>query len=207
MRLVWALLIILLVASFPALSRAQDEASAAAIAAHRHELFNDPASPSFGNADGDITIVEFFDYQCGYCKSAEEGVTRIMQEDSHIKLIYKDFAKLGPMSVTAANAAIASSRQGADKYIRFHYILMNKDVHVSDEVLSQAGKYVGLDIDQWQRDIADPAVVQQVQDNIALGRSVGVTVVPSFVIGKHIYPGFQTYDQLKQIIAYERSAL
>jgi protein-disulfide isomerase len=137
--------------------------------------------PSFGDADGQ-TIVEFFDYQCGYCKAAEEGVTRLLQEDLSLRIIYMDFPKLGLLSITAATAVLASLRQGADKYLWFHHALMNKDTRVTDESLYQVAASGGLNVEQLRRDMSDPTIAQYVESSVALGQAAGVRVTPSSIL-------------------------
>ena len=161
-------------------------------------------APTFGS-NGDITVIEFYDYQCGYCKSAEDGVRNLIATDKHVKVILMDFPKLGPMSLNASRATLASLSQGTDKYYQFHSILMRKDVHVSDEVLLQAAKAAGLDIAKLQQDMADPAIDQYIQYSMSLGRSAGVRVTPSFIIGKVFFPGFLDQAGLRQNIAWVRA--
>jgi len=163
--------------------------------------------PVFGNPNGDVTIFEFYDYQCGYCKASEEGLERLLREDKNLKIIYMDFPKLGPLSDTAAIATLASLRQGADKYLKLHNMLMNKNVRLTGEdMLYQTAASVGLDVGQIKKDMTDPAIAQQVRDNIAAGKSAGVRVTPSFVIGGQFFPGYATYDELKQRVGDARAA-
>ncbi len=200
------LLTVILGIFIPVLLNAQDANNAAAIALNARAIFDSPSSPAFGNPSANVTIVEFYDYQCSYCKASEEGLERILQEDGNIKIVYKDFPKLGALSVTAAIATLASARQDPNKYLQLHDILMSKDVRLTgEEMIYQAAASVGLDVGRLKQDMGDPAIAQQIQDNITLGRSIGVSVTPSFVVGRHLYPGYATYDKLKQFVDYERS--
>jgi len=162
-------------------------------------------APAFGNPSGDVTIVEFYDYRCSYCKASEDGLERVLQEDRNLKIVYMDFPKLGPLSDTAAIATLASMRQGAGKYITLHYMLMNKNMNLSsEEKLYDAASAAGIDVNQLQTDMADPAITQQIENNIEYGRSIGVKVTPDFVIGGKFYPGYASYDELKERIAWAR---
>lgn len=159
-----------------------------------------------GNPEGDVTIVEYFDYLCHYCKDEEAGLEQLLQEDGNLKIIYKDFPKHGPLSVTVAIAALASVRQGADKYQMFHNALLNNNVSItSEDVIYQVAGSVGLDVNRLKQDMADKSFANQVQDNITVGRSIGVQITPTFIIGGYFFPGDSGYDKLKQMVAYVRS--
>jgi len=159
-------------------------------------------APAFGNG---VTIVEFYDYQCGYCKASEEGLERLLKEDKYIRIVYMDFPKLGPLSLTTAKATLAAYRQGGYKYLWMHDILMNKDVHVSEPIIAQAAQQARIDVNQMGHDMTDDNIAKQIDYNIALGRAAGVTVTPSFIIGGHFVSGYLDYDQLKQMVSYARA--
>jgi len=187
----------------------RDQASAEskskeAINAAKDKIFNDPNTPIGGNPKGDVTVVEFFDYQCGYCKMSEEAVEKLMKEDKNVKFLYKDFPILGPMSVTAAKASFASAKQG--KYIKFHDALMNKKDHVSEDVIYQVAKDVGLDVEKLKKDMNDEATTKLIETNLKLGGDIGVRGTPMFIVGEQIYPGAMQYDQLKKAVDAARPA-
>ena len=167
-------------------------------------IYNSPGAVSFGN--GALTIVEFFDYQCSYCKADEEILDRILQENADIRVVYVDFPKLGPMSTTAAMTALAVLQQGTDKYWKFRNILMNKNMHVSDETIAEAAEDTGVDIDRMQRDVADPFAQEEVQNNVDVGHNVGANVTPTFIVGGYLFPGFHTYDEFQEMIATARAS-
>jgi len=171
-----------------------------------NDLYNNPSSPAFGNSNATVIIDEFYDYRCSYCKASEAGLEQLLQEDRNVKIIYKDFPKLGPLSQTAAIATLASTLQGMDKYIRFHNMLMSKDFPLaSEDTLYQAAAAVGLDVDRLKQDMNNGAITALIQDNIALGRAVGVTVTPTFVVNGHVYAGYADYNQLKKYVDYARA--
>jgi len=207
MRYGWFVFAVLLAGFVPAASCAQDAPNTAAIAARAKDIYSDPLSPGFGNPNGDVTIVEFYDYQCGYCKLSEPGLERILQEDKNLKVIYKDFPKLGPLSVMASRITLAALRQSVEKYFMLHNLLMKQNGRLRDEeMIYQDAASVGLDVDRLKKDMNDDAIATQIQNSIALGKSVGVRVTPSFIVGKHFYPGYATYEQLKQFVDYERAS-
>jgi protein-disulfide isomerase len=162
---------------------------------------NSPAS--FGNYNG-VTIVEFFDYRCSYCKAMEPELEKLLQEDGDLRIIYMDFPKLGPLSVTAATIALASLRQGTDKYLTFHNRLMGSSVN-NEAMIYQAAADSGLNVTRLKQDAADPTIAAQIQNNMNLGRQVGVSITPSFIIAGRFYPGFAHYAQLKERINYART--
>jgi len=178
--------------------------SKAALSSSHDKIFNDPNSPVGGNPKGNVTVVEFFDYQCGYCKMTEPGVQKLLKEDRDVKFIYKDFPILGPMSVEAAKASLASVKQG--KYIQFHDALMSIKDHLSEDLLFKAAKDAGLDVDKLKKVMNDEAIGKMVDANVTLGESIGARGTPTFVVGDQIYPGAMQYEQLKKSVDDARAA-
>ena len=181
-----------------------DAKSKQAMSGSKDKLFNDADTPVGGNPKGDVTVVEFFDYQCGYCKMSEEAVEKLLKEDKNVKFIYKEYPILGPASRQAALAAIASVRQG--KYDKFHAALMNKKDHLTDDIIYAVAKDVGLDVDKVKKDMEDKAVIKIVDDALQLGQDVGVRGTPMFIIGDKVNPGAMQYDAMKKAVDDARSA-
>ena len=147
----------------------QDAAKASqAVADHRREIFNDPSTPVGGNPQGNETIVEFFDYRCPYCKRVEPSVHAMLRQDPNLRLVYKEFPILGPVSVTAAYAALAAQRQG--KYDAFHAAMMEARGNITDDTVYRVAASVGLDIDKLKRDMASPEFAQQIMEKPKAGR-------------------------------------
>lgn len=180
-----------------------DAKSKAEINSAKDRVLNDPNSPVGGNPKGNVTLVEFFDYQCGYCKMSEEGVERLMKEDKNVKIIYKEFPILGAASGEASKAVLASVKQG--KYQAYHDALMSKKDHLSPEVIYGTAKDVGIDVDKLKKDMADASVTDQINANLKLGQDIGVRGTPMFIINDNIYPGALQYDQLKQAVSDARN--
>ncbi|MER2520262.1 MAG: DsbA family protein [Bdellovibrionales bacterium] len=178
-----------------------------AIASKKKELFEDPASPVGGNPKGDVSVVEFFDYQCGYCKIVGESVEKLLKDDKNVRFVYKEFPVLGPMSLQASKAATASFKQGSDKYIAFHNALMKKKGHFTkEEDILEIAKTVGLNVEKLRKDMQDEAVTKQVQASLDLGGDIGARGTPMFIIGDQAYPGALDESQLKEIVQKVRES-
>jgi protein-disulfide isomerase len=168
----------------------------------RHEVFDDPATPVGGNPQGDVTIVEFFDYRCPYCKQAQPALQALLDQDHELRFVYKEMPVLGAPSVTAAHAALAARLQG--KYEFFHAAMMGTKGQITDEVVYQVAGSVGLDIDRLKRDMAAPEIDQALKANLALANALDIRGTPGFIIGEHIVPGAIDLDALKNLVADAR---
>ncbi|ULA61851.1 MAG: Thioredoxin domain-containing protein [Nitrospira sp.] len=170
-----------------------------ALAAHQHELLNDARSPVSGNHSGPITLVEFFDYRCGYCKRAAGAVTQLQQEDARVRVIYKDFPILGEVSELAAKAALASQAQG--KHQAFHEAMLAFKGDITKEsILSLAGE-VGLNTAKLEADMRNPEWQTVIDSNRALARTLGISGTPGFIVGTELVPGALDLNGLKELIA------
>jgi protein-disulfide isomerase len=184
--------------------KAEQQQASQAIVENRAEILSEKGGGVAGNPKGDITLVEFFDYRCGYCRQAKPIVTDLIKSDGNIKLVYKEFPILGPDSVTAARAALAARFQGDDKYVPFHDALMNTKGTIDESTIHDLARQVGLDAAKLSRDMNDPTIDSQIKANHAIARKLGINGTPSFVIGDQLVPGFAELDQMKQIVADAR---
>lgn len=188
------------------LQRRQAEAEAArqqaAIAENRGDLLNDPASPVGGNPDGDVTLVEFFDYRCAYCRRVVSSMRALLDEDRDLRVVFKELPVLGPDSERAARAALASRRQGG--YVPFHFALMAAE-DLSLQGIRAAAEAVGLDPDRIEADMSAPEVNAAIQANYALANELGIEGTPAFVIGTQLIPGAVDKARLEQLIREARS--
>ncbi len=157
------------------------------VIAHREALRNDRDSPVLGDPHGDVTIVEFLDYACGYCKAIEPRLESALRSDSHVKLILKEFPILTPESLIAARAALASRRQ--HKYREFHEALMAYRGSWNEEAIFSTAKSVGLNIDRLRHDMAAPSIANEIIENFNLARSLRIFQTPAFVVDDHILTG------------------
>jgi protein-disulfide isomerase len=168
------------------------------IAEHEKELLADPDSPVTGNPSGDVTVVEFSDYQCPYCKRSYGAIKSVLAKDGKVKLVLKDLPILGEASRIAALAALAARNQ--DKHEAMHNALMEFSGKLDrDRIIELAGK-VGIDTERLQKDMEDPKLKQILDRNMALATALGVRGTPAFVIGKQFVPGAIDADTLKQLI-------
>jgi len=154
------------------------------------DLQNDPGTPYMGNADGDSVVVEFFDYQCPFCKAAEPRLKELVKQDGNIKLVIKDFPILGPVSVVAAKAALASKQQG--KHAAFHNALMERRGQLTEDRIFRVAESVGLDVGQLRADMVAPEIADQLIENFNLARKLRISVVPGYIVGSNVLSGLSS---------------
>jgi len=182
------------------------EAAKAAIAGSRKEIFEDGISYVAGNPKGDVTIVEFFDYRCPYCKQMQPHMQTLLKEDGKIRLILKELPVLGPESVIASRAALAALEQGkGGKYMAFHDAMMGFRGQLSDTEIFRMAKEAGLDVAKLKTDMQAPKVEAALRANLALADRLGIQGTPGFVIGDELVPGAVSLDSLRQLVKAARS--
>ena len=174
----------------------------AAIAENGEALHGHPMSPVSGNAQGDVTVVEFFDYRCGFCKRALPAMEALLKEDANVRVVWKEFPILGPVSVFAARAAMAADRQG--KYYPFHLALM-KEPELSEGKVLEIAVGAGLDLERLRRDMEDPAIQAYLDETHALAQEIGISGTPAFVVGGTLVPGAVDAARLKELVAAARA--
>jgi len=174
-----------------------------AISKRQQDLLHDPSSPESGNPAGDVTLIEFFDYRCGFCKRAAPAVTQLQKEDSRVRVVYKDFPILGETSELAAKAALASKSQG--KHQAFHEALLaSKGDMTKDSILAVAGD-VGLDAKRLEADMANPEWQNVIDRNRALAKELGISGTPCFIVGTELQPGALDLKGLKELVTRGRN--
>jgi protein-disulfide isomerase len=188
-------------------AQAQSEADAAEsakknIAVMRDQLVANPHSPIGGNPAGDVTIVEFFDYRCPYCKQVEPTLQTLLKEDGKIRLVYKEFPILGPASVFAAKVALAARAQG--KYDEFHHIMMAQKGNIDEAVVIRNATAVGLDLAALREAAAKPDIEAFIKENYTLAKALDIEGTPAFVIGGSLVPGVTDMNGLRQLVAAAR---
>jgi len=156
-----------------------------ALIARGSEIFDDPGTPVGGNPKGDVTLVEFFDYRCPYCKQVQPRLKELLAGDHQLRIAYKEFPILGSVSVAAARAALAAHRQS--KYEAFHDAMMAASGQITEDTVYQVADAVGLDVDRLKRDM-----------------SLDITGTPGFVIGDQIVPGAIELSSLRDLVAGAR---
>lgn len=184
------------------LNREADAKAETVLRDRRKEIFDDPATPVGGNPQGDVTVVEFFDYRCPYCKQVLPSLQALLKEDHKLRFVYKEFPVLGPVSIVAARAALAAQRQG--KYEAFHTAMMATKGQITDDTVYKVAASVGLDVDRLKQDMAAPEIAQAIKGNLALAEALNIRGTPGFIIGDKIVPGALDLDTLKDMIAEAR---
>jgi protein-disulfide isomerase len=169
-------------------------------------VLRDPDIPVAGNAAGNISIVEFFDYQCPYCRKVEPELRQVVHDDGKVRLIWKDWPRLGPMSVTASRMALASRYQ--DKFIESHDALMALNAKLTEAKIREALAGAGVDVDRLDRDLADQAgaIDTTLTRNNDQAAAFGFIGTPSFIVGKFRIPMVLTMAQFGQAITDARKA-
>src|SRR5438046_5273921 len=180
---------------------AKDKA-AQALSTRRREIFEDPDTPVAGNPNGDVSLVEFFDYRCPYCKQVEPSLEALLGEDRQLRLVYKEFPVLGPESVTASKAALAARKQG--KYDAFHRAMMTLKGQINETAVYKTAESVGVDVDRLKRDMAAPEIARALKANTELADALDIRGTPGFIVGNEIVPGAIDLASLKQLIATAR---
>ena len=175
------------------------------LAANRQQVYDDPQSPVGGNPNGNVTLVEFFDYRCPYCKQVEPALEKLIGDDRQLKFVYKEFPVLGPDSETAARVALAAKQQG--KYDSFHRAMMNTQGHIDEATIFKVASSVGLDVDRARQDMKSPDIDKELKANLDLGGALDLSGTPSFIVGDTIVPGAISAADLKQLIATARGKL
>jgi protein-disulfide isomerase len=183
----------------------EQEAAAerAALEAHATEVFHDPHSPVSGNPNGDVTLVEFFDYNCPYCGAMAPLLARAEAADSQLRIVYKEFPILGRDSLFAAKAALAANKQG--KYVAFHRGLYQARGHVDAAKVLEVAGTVGVDVQRMQADMEDAVIADELDNNGKLGQALHITGTPGFVVGDQVATGATELKDLQLLIAKARA--
>jgi protein-disulfide isomerase len=181
---------------------AEERQRAERVASLGDAIERNPGDPIIGNPDGDVTLVEFFDYQCGYCKRMLEPLIKFAEADGNLRIVLKEFPILGPESMLAARASLAAQKQG--KYEEFHMALMNLRGRLSEPAIFQTALEVGLDTEQLQKDMSAPDVLNHLRETRELGEALSVRGTPAFIINGTIIPGAMRDGQLADLVARAR---
>jgi protein-disulfide isomerase len=169
-------------------------------------VLRDPDAPVTGNASGDISIVEWFDYQCPYCRKLEPELRQVVQDDGKVRLVLKDWPILGPVSVVAARLALACKFQ--DKYHQAHDAMMGVNSKLTEPRIAEILAGAGIDVDRAKRDLdTNTKVIDAIlARNNEQAEGLGFRGTPSFIVGKFRVPGVLTMTQFEQVIADARKA-
>jgi protein-disulfide isomerase len=183
--------------------RARSDKQRTSISKFDKELFRNAADYVAGNPNGDVTVVEFLDYRCGYCKKARPEVVKLLQEDKNVRVVVKEFPILGPDSEMASRAAIASKRQG--KYWDFHLALM-AEPSLDEATIFELAKANGLDVARLRTDMTSKDVTAVIAANHDLAQKLGIDSTPTFIFGTEPIAGAVSMERMKDMIAAARKA-
>ncbi len=184
--------------------REQRQRQQAALNDLKGELENDGVSPVLGNPEGDVTIVEFMDYRCGYCKKVFPAMQDLLNEDSNIRYVIKEFPILGPDSLTASQAALAVWRTSPDKYGSFHAALMEARGGLTVDKLLDIAAGIGADPEAVRADMKSPEVAAILSQTRGLASKLGIRGTPAFVIDGTLVPGAIGIEDLRDLVASSR---
>ena len=154
--------------------------------------------PRIGNMESKLIIIEFVDYNCGYCKKTLSTISKLMKNFDNIQIVFIDYPILSETSEIAARASLAANEQNA--YFEYHSILLNSTKSINENVLYKIAKELSLDIEKFKKDISSEKIKNNIIKNIKFANSLKIKGTPTFIIGKQILPGAYDYEKLKKII-------
>lgn len=169
------------------------------IKSNKQRLEDDKNAPILGNPNGEIIIVEFFDYNCGYCRRAFKTIMNLIADNNAVKVVMRELPILGDASVFTAKASLASQKQ--QKYEEFHVALMNNRSRNTEKSVLKIAKKIGMDIDQLQLDMNSSFVLNHIEESQKLSESLGISGTPAFVFGEKIVPGAIDLQAMKDLVA------
>jgi protein-disulfide isomerase len=184
--------------------RREAAARVEAIRAERAALLHDPADPVRGNPAGDVTIVEFFDVRCSFCRRLHPELEALIAADRGVRVVMKDLPILGAQSVWAARALLAAHRQGG--YARLQDALLRLRGEATEAAIQAEARRIGLDWQRLRRDMEDPAIMARIEANVALAQRLGISGTPALIIGDTLVPGAVDQRRLAALVAAQRAA-
>ena len=173
-----------------------------AVAANADALYKAVNDPSVGNPEATVTVVEFFDYHCPFCKRISTSVAELIANDDDVRVVYKEFPVFGDDSVFASRAALAAQKQGL--YKEFHLALMGNRGRLNERLVMRHAERVGLDVDQLRQDMEAPEVNATIQENYRLAQALGIRGTPGFIIGDEIIPGALDLRTMRRLVRAQR---
>ncbi|RBI87124.1 DsbA family protein [Rhodosalinus halophilus] len=186
---------------------AQEAADREMVKAHAEEIFDDGYSWVGGNPDGDVTLVEFIDYRCGYCRRAHDEVNELVESDGDIRLVIKEFPILGPDSLASSRFAIATKQVAGDEaYHAAKEALIRMTGEVNEVTLTRLAESLGLDADEILLQMQSPDVDEVIARTRALAQRLGISGTPTFVLPDRMVRGYVPLENMREIVADVREA-
>ena len=183
---------------------AEEKKRADTLVANAREMFHSPDDLVAGNPDGDVTMVEFFDYNCSWCKKGLPEVLSLIDKDKNLRVVMKEFPIFGGDSDYAALAALASNKQG--KYWEYHLALLGHEGKLTRESVDEIAKAQGLDLEKLKADMQLPEIAQIIARNQKLAQDLAISGTPAFVIDRKVVPGYLPMDGLMAAVDEVRAA-
>jgi protein-disulfide isomerase len=191
-----------LIESLQAAKRKADQLAAtntkSVIGSFKKELVDDPDSPIFGNPAGDVTLVEFFDYRCPYCRQLDPTLQTLIREDPGVRIVQKEYPILGDASVFAARVVLAAQKQG--KYAKLNEALMARKPNIDQATVLKLAEAAGLDLDRIKADMNGPDVNAEIEHTVQIAKALRLAGTPAFIAGTQIIPGGTDLESLKSLI-------
>ena len=175
---------------------AEDEARQTTLADYRDQLVASPLDPVIGNPDGDVTLVEFFDYNCGYCRGAMDDMDKLLETDPNLRIVLKEFPVLGQPSMEAAAVSISVNQLYPEAYGEFHNRLMRVEGQANGERALQIAGDLNLPVDEIEANMRSEKVRDVVQQSYEIAQALGLSGTPSYVVGDMVEFGAVGFDQL-----------
>jgi protein-disulfide isomerase len=182
---------------------AEDSMRIQALAKLAPQIFKSKADPSVGNPKGDVTIVEFMDYNCGWCKKSMAEVTTLLEADKKLRIVFKEFPIFGEHSEYASRAALAAAKQ--NKYWELHQAMFSHEGQVTTDVVNQLAEGLGLDMKKLKLDIGSKEIGEHIAANMQLGKELAINGTPAFIIDDNMYGGYVPLDGMMSTIANVRA--
>jgi protein-disulfide isomerase len=174
------------------------------LAASKDAINGNPEDPVMGNPDGKITVVEFFDYRCGYCKRALQTVLDLVKRNPDVRVVFKEFPILGPESMVATRVSLAVQKVAPQHYSAFHTKALSHRGALNQESLLKIATEVGADAASVENAMKDPSIAKAIKANYNLAESLGIRGTPAFIIGGEVVPGAVSLDELERLVKQER---
>ncbi len=183
--------------------QAQQQRTQARTTADIGDVVDPENDPIAGDPDGSVTVVEFFDYHCPFCKRISRGMARLAEDDD-VRIVFKEFPVFGPESMFAARAALASRKQGL--YHDFHLAMMQNRGRLNERIVMRLADRVGIDVDQLRDDMDAPEIDQALRANFQTAQQLGIRGTPSFIIGDEVIPGAVDLNTMRRLIETKRQS-
>ncbi|MDE3059682.1 MAG: thioredoxin domain-containing protein [Pseudomonadota bacterium] len=171
-----------------------------AIGSHKDELLGDAHSPMVGSSKANMTVVEFFDYHCGYCKHMLPEMTKLLDQDKKVRVIFKEFPILSEDSVLAARAALAVYNIAPEKYFAFHTALMSTTGKFDEKTIMKLAKEQGIGADKLKAEMGKPYIMAELEKNRKMAEDIGIRGTPAIIVGDRLVPGALPYEDLQNAV-------